>query len=283
MMQRIQAENLALSEQKAASEKRKAARAEKQAATPAAQSVEPEVAVDGQMMDDLFSKLRQGQDLGRKGQRRARRAHGERLLNISSKDANASLASPDAPGSAGSAGSPTSLDVDPALAARGMLAQMKGGDVSEDTATLHSGGLLTTSRQFEIVPASPRPEKERRTLRPLPNLMATVMESQETLKAPQSQSSERNASASEYSASESEAEEFTRQDESQNVHEAMTSERGSDAPQSAHDSADEITAKVEAIHPDTEHLDPPRKAVSGDSSFVLDDLSPEEAIAAGLA
>lgn len=82
------------------------------------------------MMDDLFSKLRQGQDLGRKGQRRARRAHGERLLNISSKDANAGVTSPDAPGSAGSAGSSTSLDVDPALAARGMLAQMKGGDVS---------------------------------------------------------------------------------------------------------------------------------------------------------
>jgi len=127
-LQRIQAENLALSEQKAASEKRKAARAEKQAAPSAAQTAEPELAVDGQMMDDLFSKLRQGQDLGRKGQRRARRAHGERLLNISSKDANAGIVSPDAPGSAGSASSPRSLDVDPALAARGMLAQMKVQD-----------------------------------------------------------------------------------------------------------------------------------------------------------
>jgi hypothetical protein len=113
--------------------------------------------------------------------------------------------------------------------------------------------------------------------------MATVMESQETLKVPRSQSSERNASLSEYSASESEAEESTTQDESPNVPEIMASERGTDTPQSADESADEITAKLEVIHPDTEHLDPPRQAIAGDSSFVLDDLSPEEAIAAGLA
>lgn len=78
-------------------------------------------------MDDLFAKLREGESLGRKSAKRARKAHGERLLNVS-------VAS-DQPGGTASSGtpslvSPTSLDLDPAMAARGMLRQLKGDGVS---------------------------------------------------------------------------------------------------------------------------------------------------------
>lgn len=115
--------------------------------------------------------------------------------------------------------------------------------------------------------------------------MATVMESQETLKAPPSKASDRNTSASEYSASESEAEEPLTHDEPHEAQEIDTNDTGSDTPQSSEPSVNEITAKLDDanIRLSSEHLDEPQQAVSGDNSFVLDDLSPEEAIAAGLA
>ena len=79
-------------------------------------------------MDDLFAKLREGESLGRKAAKRARKAHGERLLSLSV--ANIPGPGLETPGTAGLS-SPRDLDADPAMAARGMLMQLKGDGVSQ--------------------------------------------------------------------------------------------------------------------------------------------------------
>ena len=63
-------------------------------------------------MEDLFSKLRAGRDLG--SRTRARKAHGERTQRVQSPNI-----------------SQTSFErADPAKTARGLLAQIRGSEVS---------------------------------------------------------------------------------------------------------------------------------------------------------
>jgi len=110
------------------------------------------------------------------------------------------------------------------------------------------------------------------------------MESQETLKVPRSESSDRNLSASEYSASESEADEgLSSKEPPLNDDSTAANGEDSDMVQSGDDVPDDTTARLDGPHRSEEHLATIQSATSGDSSFVLDDLSPEEAIAAGLA
>lgn len=232
------------------------------------------------MMDDLFAKLRQGDGLGRKAQRRARKAHGDRL-GAGSSSALGSLASgagdPSQGGSSSantSATSPPRLEVDPAMAAKGMLLQLKGDGFDID------------------LPASPRVEKERRTIRPIAGLMPSMMEESEGLQVPASNSfAESLTSGSEYAVSDAEPElgpeSRPRKDEPNDGdgddHDEPNAD-DDDATQRMPTSMrrqSSLLPEMQTRPEDTREDDEPHN--KADSSFVLDDLNEDEAVAAGLA
>lgn len=136
---------MTLAEQKALLEKRRAARDK-----PAVVKEEtPKESADNAVMDDLFAKLREGGPVGKRSERRARRAHGERTRELPSikELQSGDMLSPSIKYSASN----------PADMARGLLASLKGDGVRCLLCIRISMDITDIPLQFEDLPGSPPP------------------------------------------------------------------------------------------------------------------------------